>query len=299
MAETLTYDPTPADQAEFTEEEKSSLEVGEKLAEQQEELLAGKFKDARELESAYVELQKKLGSNTEEETTTEEVTDKSKESITAADDPNYADGYLEDGSVNYEKVNTLFGDKLGKVFQDAELDPFVINQEFHANQGTISDANKQKLIDSGLSKESVEAYLSGRAIESGYKQGTDLSIDDLTDTQVNSIYDSVGGKSDYDKILDWAASQATKSEAEAFDDIVYTGNPDTIKLLVSGLKARYDEANGYEGRMLSGKAAKASTDVFRSQAEIVQAMRDPRYDNDPAYQQDIYDKVERSPNLNF
>ena len=40
MAETLTYDPTPADQAEFTEEEKSSLEVGEKLSEQQSMTIA-------------------------------------------------------------------------------------------------------------------------------------------------------------------------------------------------------------------------------------------------------------------
>ncbi len=37
-----------------------------------------------------------------------------------------------------------------------------------------------------------------------------------------------------------------------------------------------------------------SQDVFRSQAELVRAMADPRYDNDPAYRQDVIEKLERS-----
>ena len=49
--------------------------------------------------------------------------------------------------------------------------------------------------------------------------------------------------------------------------------------------------------MLTGKAARA-TDAFRSQAEVVEAMSDPRYDRDPAYRQDLYDKLERS-NVKF
>jgi len=50
--------------------------------------------------------------------------------------------------------------------------------------------------------------------------------------------------------------------------------------------------------MLQGKAAASSRYVFRSQAEVVQAMKDPRYARDEAYQQDIYDKLERS-NVQF
>ena len=55
-----------------------------------------------------------------------------------------------------------------------------------------------------------------------------------------------------------------------------------------------DEANGYEGRMLSGKSPKTSGDVFRSQQQVVDAMSDPRYDTDPAYRQDIIAKLDRS-----
>ena len=58
MAETLTYDNTP-DTEVLTEEEQDSLQVGEALVAEQENLLAGKYKDAQELEKAYIELQSK------------------------------------------------------------------------------------------------------------------------------------------------------------------------------------------------------------------------------------------------
>ena len=63
----LTYDPASADQPEFNEAEQEALAVGEAHAEQEQQLLAGKFEDAEALEQAYIELQKKLGSNNEEE----------------------------------------------------------------------------------------------------------------------------------------------------------------------------------------------------------------------------------------
>ena len=50
--------------------------------------------------------------------------------------------------------------------------------------------------------------------------------------------------------------------------------------------------------MLTGKAATETPDVFRSQAEVVQAMNDPRYDSDPAYRNDVFEKLGRS-NVQF
>ena len=46
--------------------------------------------------------------------------------------------------------------------------------------------------------------------------------------------------------------------------------------------------------MLTGKGAPTKADVFRSQAEVVRAMQDPRYDSDPAYRNDVMMKLERS-----
>ena len=51
--------------------------------------------------------------------------------------------------------------------------------------------------------------------------------------------------------------------------------------------------------MYTGKAPKTNNDVFRSQAELVAAMGDRRYNNDPAYRQDVIEKLQRSDNLEF
>ena len=67
MTEKLTYDPTPADAPELSEDEQQSLEVAEKLGEEEAKQYAGKFENAQELEKAYLELQKKLGSDEEPE----------------------------------------------------------------------------------------------------------------------------------------------------------------------------------------------------------------------------------------
>ena len=51
--------------------------------------------------------------------------------------------------------------------------------------------------------------------------------------------------------------------------------------------------------MLTGKPPVQTRDVFRSQAQLVAAMSDARYDNDPAYRQDVIQKLERSKELQF
>ena len=63
MAETLTFENNQEQTTmeNLNADEQDSLQVGEAMLEAQDELLAGKYKDAEQLEKAYVELQKKLG----------------------------------------------------------------------------------------------------------------------------------------------------------------------------------------------------------------------------------------------
>ena len=69
MAETITYDPSndPQAIAEAEARDGETLAVGEKMQEEQSDLLAGKYRDAEALEKAYIELQKKLGEDGQEE----------------------------------------------------------------------------------------------------------------------------------------------------------------------------------------------------------------------------------------
>ena len=59
MAELLSMQEEP--KTELTPDEQESLAIGEEMAAQQDNLLAGKYKNAQELEKAYKELESKIG----------------------------------------------------------------------------------------------------------------------------------------------------------------------------------------------------------------------------------------------
>ena len=132
MAETFTVDTT-ADTAttaeNLTAEEQDSLAVGEKIAQEQDTLLAGKYKNAEELEKAYKELEQKLGS--QDEPAAEPEAETKPETI----EEELAQGYKEDGTVDYAKVTETYGSEISDVMQKAGVDPWAISQEFHDNQG--------------------------------------------------------------------------------------------------------------------------------------------------------------------
>jgi hypothetical protein len=93
-------------------------------------------------------------------------------------------------------------------------------------------------------------------------------------------------------MTDWAAGSLDDAEIDAFNQIMDSGNMSSIRMAVQGLKARYEQANGSSsGRLIQGEVAGPSGGAFRSVAEIVAAMKDPRYSKDPAYRKDVEQRV--------
>ena len=117
---------------------------------------------------------------------------------------------------------------------------------------------------------------------------------ELNEAQVRSIYDSVGGEEQYDALVGWAGENLADESIAGFDALVESGNEAAIQLAVAGLYSMYEAQNGSEGQMITGKAPSTNGDRFRSQAEVVAAMSDSRYDSDPAYRQEIIEKLDRS-----
>ena len=290
MAETLSYQEpqnvTTVDN--LTAEEQDSLAVGEKLVEQQDQLLAGKYKSAQELEKAYMELQGKLGSQEKTEAEPEPKAEKPESEFIPEN------GYLDDGSINYDTVTETYGAAVTEKLKSAGVDPWTISAQFHESGGEVTDEMVNTLTNAGFSETAVRSYFAGRASESGYG----AQAEDITESQINEIKQSVGGDQTYANVVNWAKSSLDQEQTNAFDEVVNTGSIAAIKLAVAGLKAQYDNANGVEGRMVTGKAPTNSGDIYRSQAELVAAMNDPRYDRDPAYRQDVIEKLDRS-NLEF
>ena len=263
MAETFSYDNTPETEV-LTEEEQDSLQVGEQLEAEHEGLLAGKYRNAEDLEAAYLSLQKKLG---QEETDYEE------------SDEGYAEEEESDEEVSDEAPAV-------SLINEA-------SEEYYANDGQLSEETISRFSEMS-SQDLVNAYLE---IQANNPQAPQQSVE-MSEAQVNSVQNAAGGEANYNRVIEWAASNLPDAQINAFDSVVDSGNPAAIGIAFQGLQRQYDESNGYEGRMLQGKPASSGGDVFRSQAELVAAMGDPRYDNDPAYRADVVRKLDQS-DLNF
>ena len=277
MAETLTYDAgtdtvTDGSGENLTPAEQDSLQVGEQLVEQQEQLLAGKYQNAEQLEKAYVELQKKLG------------TEDNKDSGEA--------GEPEDSTEVESKEE---GEKEEETAELSEAAQLITSASDELNEkGELTPETMEKF-SSMSSKDLLEAYMQVQADLPRVDNPPDLS-----DQIINDVKTFAGGADAYQNMVNWAGENLDQGSIDAFDSIVNTGSVEAIKLAVNGLKSQYEAANGYEGTMVTGKAPKQTAqDVFRSQQELVTAMSDRRYDNDPAYRQDVIAKLERSDNLTF
>ena len=211
MSETLTYNETPADQSELNADEMDSLAVAEAAEGERQEMFAGKFKDAKSLEQAYIELQKKLG--------------ESRDEVQQTDEPDEGDQGDEEESEEVEEEDT-----------------------------------EQR----------------------------------LTQEQADKLFEMVGGKKAYQAMIEWAGQSLSQGEIDMYDRVMAKGDPSAIFFAVQALSGRFNDAVGKDGKLLTGRGSSSEDSSFRSQAELVQAMTDPRYDKDPAYRQDVLRKLENS-----
>jgi len=275
MSETLTYNSdiqTETVSENLTPDEQDSLQVGEQIQQQEEQLLAGKYKSAEELEKAYVSLQEKLGSNSEP---SENI--KSKETAEDDEDDDDEDDSPEDTIKSDDDSDYSF---LEKVWEEANT------------QYTQDTTNK--LADMKVS-DIVNMHLAYRSdVQKNFVQPRTLNESEITDLKAVA-----GGEKEYNSMIDWAGENLTKEEVSMFDQVMERGDPLSCFFAVRALSYRYEDSVGRTGKMVTGTAPKENVNSFRSQAELVAAMSDKRYDNDPAYRQDVMKKLEQSPNLKF
>ena len=254
MAETLTMESNVEKTSveSLSAEEQDSLKVGEQMQEAQDQLLAGKYKNAEELEKGYLELQQKLSSNQPAEEAQPEQTEESAE-------PTILDRIWEE-STKQEEFSPELTEEISKM----------------------------------SSTELANMYLDYRQANEGAEPARDFSKDEIT--QLQGV---VGGQENYTNMIDWAQKSLNETEVNMFDAVMAKGDPLAAFFAVRSLAYAYNDAVGYDGNVVQGKAPKQNTDQFRSQQELIQAMSDSRYENDPAYRQDVMDKLTRSPNVNF
>ena len=257
MAETLTMEPNVEKTSieSLSAEEQDSLQVGEQMQQAQDNLLAGKYKNAEELEKGYLELQQKL-SNKEEAPTEEQA-----EVVEEAEEQTILDRIWEEATTQ-EEFSPELTEEISKMSSTDLANMYLDYRQ--SNEGKEPEVNR-----------------------------------DFSEADIKELKGIVGGEENYANMIQWAQGSLNEQEVQMFDAVMQRGDPLSAFFAVRSLAYAYSDAVGYDGNMVQGKAPKASNDQFRSQAEVLAAMGDPRYENDPAYRRDIAQKLERSPNVKF
>ena len=257
MAETLTMESNVETTSidNLSAEEQDSLKVGEQMQEAQDNLLAGKYKNAEELEKGYLELQQKL-SNKEEAPAEEQA-----EVVEEAEEQTILDRIWEEATTQ-EEFSPELTEEISKMSSTDLANMYLDYRQ--ANEGREPEVNR-----------------------------------DFSEADIKELKGVVGGEENYANMVQWAQGALNEQEVQMFDAVMQRGDPLSAFFAVRSLAYAYNDAVGYDGKLVQGKAPKQNTDQFRSQAEVVAAMGDPRYENDPAYRRDIMEKLERSPNVNF
>jgi len=251
---TTAVDPNTTEEQQITQEDNVEIQGEEKL-------LAGKYKNQEELEKAYLELQKKQSQPPEQR---EEV----------------AESQLQ-------SAKEIYGDFVGGKLEEAGVDYGNMNERWQKN-GKLEDSDYESLQSAGFDKDMVESYLDG--LQYRATKDNELSVQQATDLQ-----NEYGGAERYREMITWAGQNFNEQERAAYDKAMKSTDVNYVKLAVDGLQARYMAATDQEPRLIGGRSSRGSSnDVFESNAQLVEAMNDPRYSRDSAYRKKVSDKLGRS-----
>ena len=277
---TTTFDPSTNEvSVEQKTAEAAALEKGQELAdanaedklrqfektESENELIGGKFRTQEDLLKAYQELQTKLGSN--------ETTEEGEEATAEADETPTDEAAEEEEPVD-ETVDYMF--ELNKEFEE---------------KGQLSEEAIDKL-SAMDTKDLIASYMKYQA-----KSSEQARAGLQNQEAINAIKNSVGGDEAYGEMINWAAQNLPPEEINDYNSITNSGNPTAIKFAVESLANRYRNSEGYEAPLVTGRKADSSVKPYRSQAELARDIGNPLYSTDPAFRQDVEDRLARSTDL--
>jgi hypothetical protein len=248
-------------QAEETGIEKPEEQINETQSTQSKpEGLPEKFNSVEDLAKSYAELEKKLGGQSQE--TKEEV-----------------DPVVKAQPKTETKTDNNKLDIAEKAVADAGLDMSSLQQEY-SEKGELDAKSYEALEKVGITKQYVDNYIAGQEA--------------IANQQATEIKQTVGGEETYQEMVDWASKNMTEGEKQAYNKAVNSGDMDTVKLAVNALKGQYERANGVEPNLVEGKAQPSQEQGFQSWAQVTEAMADPRYAKDMAYQNEVKNKLANS-----
>jgi hypothetical protein len=229
--------------------------------------LAGKFNSTEDLLKAYQELERKLGAGETEETPAAEELPVEGEEETPAEEEELP----EDQEVTEDDVEELSATEVVEYLTD----------RFAEQEGQLSDEDYSMAEEMGYDRDMVDAYIRGQQAQS--------------ELATLKLHDAAGGEDNLNAMLVWASTGLDAKSIDEYNAALADNDVTKATAGVSKLRAQYEAANGVEPKLLGGKPARVSNDVFTSWAEVTAAMSDKRYGTkDAKYTAEVAAKLSRS-----
>tara|TARA_R100000951_G_scaffold17674_2_gene14088 strand:+ start:10365 stop:11096 length:732 start_codon:yes stop_codon:yes gene_type:complete len=177
------------------------------------------------------------------------------------------------------KEENLNIDKAEEAVESAGLSMENLQQEYDSN-GQLDEKSYEALEKAGITKDYVDAFINGQQA--------------LANQRAGEIKGIVGGNENYSDMMQWAKQNLNAQEIDAYNVTVNGRDIEQTKLAVMGLQARYSAAEGIEPNLVRGRSAGEAKGGYRSWAEVTTAMKDPRYQSDEAFRNDVQNKISNS-----
>ena len=126
--------------------------------------------------------------------------------------------------------------------------------------------------------------------EEEQEQGNQLTAEDAGRIRDN-VFGQVGGQDRYQALMGWAANNIDEARTQAFNDALQSGNEGAILSQLKGIQYDHMMATGYEPKLTGGRAPTNEVQGYSSEAQVIRAMQDPRYQDDPAYIKEVEQRI--------
>lgn len=180
----------------------------------------------------------------------------------------------------------------GDGFYVGDFDMTALAEEFQKD-GKLSEESYKELEENGFSRELVDTYI--RGVQSAATEAGELAKE-----HVDAIIAEVGGLEKFEAVMKWADGKLSQEEKDAYNKAATGSDPVVARLVVQGLVSRYEREYGHTPTLMKGGKTSmvdgiaSSSEGFPDRSSMIQAMRDPRYGNDPEYTRSVESRVLRS-----
>ena len=110
----------------------------------------------------------------------------------------------------------------------------------------------------------------------------------------DGMFKQVGGQEKYQALISWANENITQQQADAYQQALDAGDEQAIMTQLKSMQYDMMMSRGYEPKLTGGRAPTQDIKGFESEAQVVEAMNDPRYSGsnpDPAYIREVEQRM--------